>query len=192
MSSQPFLEGKEVYLRPLSISDVNENYISWLNDGEVCKYNSHHVFPYDKYQAEEYVKKISLAKEMLILAIIRKNEEKHIGNVALQKIDLLNSNAEFAILLGDKNYWGRGIAKEASLLVMNHGFLELNLHRIYCGTAAENIAMRKLAAFLGMSEEGRKKEAQFKNGKYNDIIEYGVLKDDFLNKQRFYIARYII
>jgi len=184
MSNHPFLDGKEIYLRPLLISDINENYIGWLNDSKVCKYNSHHIFPYNQHQAEEYLKAISLSKEVLVLAIVIKKSKKHIGNVSLQRIDLLNSNAEFAILLGDKNYWGKGIAKQASLLIMTHGFLALNLHRIYCGTAAGNIPMQKLAKYLGMHEEGRRKEAQFKNGAYNDALEYGILKGDFLKKHK--------
>lgn len=184
MSSQPFLEGQETYLRPLSLDDINEEYLSWLNDSEVCKNNAHHVFPYDKYKAEEYLKKLSLAKDNLTLAIIDRHNNRHIGNVSLQKIDLLNSSAEFAILIGNKEYWGRGIGKEVAELIINHGFLTLNLHRIYCGTAVGNVAMQKLAVYLGMSEEGRRKEAQFKNGRYNDIVEYGVLRDVFLNIDR--------
>lgn len=184
MANKIFLENKEIYLRPLAAGDISEDYVGWLNDTEVCKFNSHHVFPYDKHKAEEYVKNISSSKEMLVLAIIDKQNEKHIGNVSLQNINLLNRSAEFAILLGDKDYWGKGISKEASLLIMRHGFKALNLHRIYCGTAEGNIAMQKLAAYLGMAEEGRRKEAQFKNGKYNDIVEYGVLNNDFFNKHK--------
>jgi len=184
MKNKCFLEGDVIYLRPLLETDISEEYISWLNDGEVCRYNSHHVFPYNKFKAEEYLKNIYLSNDKLVLAIIDKKTEKHIGNISLQQINLLNGSAEFAILFGDKDYWGKGISKEASLLIMKHGFFELNLHRIFCGTAAENIPMQKLALFLGMSEEGRRKEAQFKNGKYNDIIEYGILKDDFINKQK--------
>lgn len=184
MINKPFLEGEEIFLRPLAIEDINGNYVDWLNDPEVCQFNSHGVFPYNKQRAEEYIKSVSLAKDMLVLAIVTKKEKKHIGNIALQHIDLLNNNAEYAILLGDKEYWGKGIAKEASLLILKHGFIELNLHRIYCGTAAGNIAMQKLALYFGMIAEGRRKEAQFKNGKYNDIIEYGVLKNDFLSKHK--------
>ena len=182
MVNKCFLEGKVTHLRPLLVSDITDDYIGWLNDDEVCKYNSHHAFPYNRYKAEEYVKSISLSKDTLVLAIIDKKKEKHIGNVSLQHIDSLNSSAEFAILLGNKKYWGKGISKEVALLIMKHGFLELNLHRIYCGMAAGNIPMHKLAIFLGMEEEGRRKEAQFKSGKYNDIIEYGILKKSFLNK----------
>lgn len=184
MKNNAFLKGKNVYLRPLKIEDVSENYISWLNDPEICEYNSHHVFPYNEYKAEEYLKSISLSDKALVLAIIENETDKHIGNVSLQNINTLNRNAEFAIIIGDKDYLGKGFSKEIASLVLEHGFTELNLHRIYCGTAEGNIAMQKLAQFLGMKEEGRRKEAQFKNGKYNDILEYGILRDEFVNKSR--------
>jgi ribosomal-protein-alanine N-acetyltransferase len=37
----PFLVGENIYLRPLDLNDLRGNYINWLNDSEVCKYNSH-------------------------------------------------------------------------------------------------------------------------------------------------------
>ena len=106
----------------------------------------------------------------------------HIGNISLQNINLLSRNAELAILLGDKNYWGKGYSKEASKILVNHGFTELNLHRIYCGTSADNLAMQNIAGYLGMQQEGRRLEALYKSGKYVDIVEYGVLQRDFVNK----------
>lgn len=182
MTRKIILKGEIIFLRPLGIGDVDGDYVGWLNDPEVCKYNSHGVFPYNKQKAVTYIKRVSLAKDMLVLAIVAKKEKKHIGNISLQHIDVLNNSAEYAILLGDKNYWGQGIAKKASLLILKHGFRELNLHRIYCGTAVGNIAMQKLAESLGMKLEGRRRDAQFKNGQYNDVIEYGVLREEFLKK----------
>jgi RimJ/RimL family protein N-acetyltransferase len=95
-------------------------------------------------------------------------------------MDPVNRTAEYAIMVGDKKYWGKGIASEASMLVLAHGFNSLNLHRIYCGTLSTNVAMQKLATALGMKQEGVRREAQYKNGAYADIIEYGVLKKEFV------------
>ena len=91
----------------------------------------------------------------------------------------MNRSAEFAIILGDKEYWGKGIGKEASSLIVKHGFEQMNLHRIYCGTSEENIAMQKLAASLGFKEEGRSRQEMFKNGSFKDVIRYGLLSDEF-------------
>lgn len=179
MDTKPFIEGERINLRPLLMEDIDGEYINWLNDAEVNKYNSHHVYPYTEVQAKQYISDVADQKKNLVLAIVDRETDKHIGNISLQSIDHLNRNAEYAILLGDKEYWGKGIAKEASKLILKHGFDTLNLHRIYCGTSAQNTPMQKLAAALGMKEEGRRKDAQYKNGEYVDIIEYGILRDDF-------------
>lgn len=175
----PFLESKRIYLRTLDFEDLKGNYIKWLNDEEVCKYNSHHVFTYSPEDAMQYIKDSKQSKTAIVLAIIEKETDTHIGNIALQSIDLVNKSAEFAVLLGEKSFWGKGFAKEALTLLLKHGFNEMNLHRIYCGTSSENKAMQKLAISLGMKEEGCRREALYKHGLYSDMIEYGILKDEF-------------
>lgn len=174
-----FIEGEKVLLRSLSMEDIEGDYVSWLNDPVVCEHNSHHVFPYTEAQAQHYITSVRADRQNLVLAIVAKNSGKHIGNISLQNIDMISRSAEYAILVGDKDYWGKGVAAEASRLILTHGFKSLNLHRVYCGTSSANTAMQKLAGALGMTQEGVRKEAQFKNGAYHDSIEFGLLQKDF-------------
>ncbi len=173
-----FLKGKKVHLRGLSHSDLSGNYVNWLNDSEVCEYNNHHRFAYSKVQAEEFINSTNNKLE-LVLAICDNKTEAHIGNISLQKIDWISRNAEFAILLGEKDYWGKGVATEAAQMIISHGFSELNLARIYCGTSVENTGMQKLANALNMSHEGAREKALFKHGAYIDILEYGLINPNF-------------
>jgi RimJ/RimL family protein N-acetyltransferase len=106
-------------------------------------------------------------------------QDGHIGNVALQNISLINQNAEFAIILGDRRHWGKGVGMLAGKAMLEHGFKKLNLHRIYCGTAATNAGMKKLALKLGMKEEGIRRENLFLDGEWVDAIEYGILRSEF-------------
>lgn len=173
-----FIEGRRIHLRVLQPSDVDGNYINWFNDAEVCRYNSHHVYPYTKSDAQEYIEKVRKAKDVLVLAIVTKGG-CHIGNVSLQKISLVNRSAEFAIIIGEQKFWGKGFAKEASRLLIEHGFKQMNLNRIYCGTSADNVPMQELARSLGMKREGRRRQAMFKSSRYVDIVEFGLLKREF-------------
>ncbi len=178
---QAFLTGERIYLRGLREADLDGNYIDWLNDAEICRHNSHHVFPYSRNVGADYIKNLDNNRQTLVLAICLNVTAEHIGNISLQRIDPISRQAEFAILMGEKEHWGQGYAKEAARLICDHGFNTLNLNRIYCGTSEENIAMQKLAQFMGMQKEGRRRQAQFKNGKYVDIMEFGVLKSEFVD-----------
>ena len=176
-----FLQGQSIYLRPLEQGDLTMEYVAWLNDSEVCEFNSHAIFPYTKEKMEAYYLHLQQTSNTnIVLAIIDNSNNKHIGNISLQNINWINRNAEYAILLGNKSYWGKAVASEASKLICAYGFSRLNLHRIYCGTSSKNIGMQKLAAKINMKQEGVRKEAMYKNGEFVDIVEYGVLKNDFL------------
>lgn len=173
-----FLTSDRLYLRALADTDLEGPYVEWLNDAEVCRHNSHHVFPYTVEAAGAYVAACRNSRSALVLAICSRQDDRHLGNIALQRIDPVAGSAEYAILLGDRTCWGQGFAKEASALIVRHGFLEMNLRRIACGTSVENLAMQRLAAFMGMREEGRRRQALFKHGRYADVIEYGLLRDE--------------
>ena len=172
------LSGELVDLEPLSAEHVSDAYVNWFNDPEVTRYNSHGEQVMTRAMVEEYVARVANSETDAVFAM-RAKDGAHVGNISLQKIGPKNNNAECAIILGDKQYWGRGIAGEASQLLLAWGFEELGLHRIYCGTSVKNEPMQKLAAQLGFIKEGVRKEAMRKRGEFVDIIEYGLLRKDF-------------
>ena len=175
----PFLKGRRVFLRSLELADSQGAYALWFNDAAVCQGNSHHVFPFTQEEAAIYIEESRLRRDALILAIVSNEERKHLGNIALQSIDFIARMAEFSIVVGENTAWGQGYGREAAHLLFAHGFDALNLHRIGCGTFASNQAMCALALSLGMKEEGRRRQAAFKNGVYQDIIEFGILSCEF-------------
>jgi len=181
MSEIVFLKGIRIYLRALTEKELTDEYLQWLNDDEVCRHNSHAIFPNTEQKMKDYFNRLDSQREV-VLAIIDSEADKHIGNISLQNINWVSRNAEFAILLGDKKYWGKGYGEEAAKLIVDYGFDRLNLHRIYCGTLEENEGMKKLALKMKMKQEGLRREAIYKHGKYQNVVEYGVLRDDYLVK----------
>ena len=177
--SDAFLEGKRIYLRSLVETDADGPYSTWFNDEEVCAGNSHHVRPFTREAALDYIRYARQTNDSLILAIVIREGDRHVGNIALGSINRLFRSAEFSIVIGDKSIWGEGYSKEAAYLLCDHGFATMNLHRIGCGTFQDNEPMKKLAAALGMKAEGQRREAAFKHGRYVDIIEFGVLRDEY-------------
>jgi RimJ/RimL family protein N-acetyltransferase len=172
------LLGERVALRALTPADVDGPYLEWFNDPEVCRLNSHHVFPYTRLEALAWVEALRARRDTLVLAIAMRDDGRHVGNLSLQGIDPVGRSAELAIVVGDRSVWGQGIGLEAARLLVDHGFTSLNLNRIACGTLAANVAMRRLAERLGMREEGVRRQASWTDGAYHDIVEYGLLAAD--------------
>jgi ribosomal-protein-alanine N-acetyltransferase len=172
-----FLENKLIFLRPIEIEDINGNYKYWLNDPVVNEYNSHCKFSVTIEDLKSYVFEKNNSKNDLFLAIVDKKTNNHIGNIILQNINWHDRNAEIAFILGEKEYWSKGFMFMAGLLLINHAFEQLNLHRIYLGTSSKNIGMQKLALKLGFKKEGERIDAQYKNGEYNNIIEFGKIRN---------------
>lgn len=174
-----FLKGKKVILRPLVLKDAQGPYSEWFNDELVCKQNSHHVYPFSFRDAEDYIESVRKNKTILALAIESIREKLHIGNITLKNIDQFSKTAEYAIIIGNPKFWGKGYGEEASRLIIEHGFKALGLRRIYAGTFVYNSGMRKLAARLGMKEEGVRRKAIFKDGEFLDVIEFGLLVEEY-------------
>ena len=181
--TNPFLIGKNIYLRGLNVEDAQGDYPSWLNDEEICQYSEHHVFPYTKAQAIQYIEQLPSQKDRIMLAIVDKQSNTHIGNITLLAISSLHLSAEFSILIGNKNYHGKGLSREATLLMLEHGFNTMNLHRICCGTMASNTAMQHLALSVGMVQEGIFRDEVYKEGTYHNTIRFSILKDEFNAKK---------
>lgn len=177
--NKSFLTGVTVHLRPLTESDLTTKYRDWFNDEEVCQFNSHHRFPNYNEDMHAYYETTIRSHENLILAICDNETDTHVGNVSLQGINLLDRSAEFAIVIGEKTSRNRGVGVEVMQLILRHAFDQLNLNRVYCGTADNNIGMQRLALSTGFVEEGRSRQALFKNGAFHDIIHYGVLAHEY-------------
>lgn len=180
----PFLVGEQLYLRPLSIADVDGNYQSWLNDPELNQQNSHHVFPYTREDLMDYVKSSYTKRDRLPLAIVDRSNDRHVGNISLVNIDYINSRTDWGIIIGERDCWGKGFSRAAAILLLGHAFDTLNIRRIYSGTTAVNIGGQKLMESVGMIREGLRRAHLYRNGEYVDVVEYGMLREEFMRKFR--------
>ena len=78
----PFIVGKNIYLRQLMEEDINERYLSWLNDPEVLEFRTRRVFPSTMNDINILREEMRNNKN-LQLAIVTRNSELHIGNIRL-------------------------------------------------------------------------------------------------------------
>lgn len=175
----------ELILTSFTKKHMTKEYYSWFEDIDIVEHTSHGIRPYTKTAQQSFLADIKIGERM-VWAIIRKfqNDRLYIGHACLQSINLIYRSAEFAILIGNKRCWGKGHGFSVADLIFNHGFNALNLNRICLGTADSNIGMRRIAEKIGMRKEGVLKQALFLNGKYHDLIQYGILKKDWGEKSK--------
>lgn len=167
-------------VRPLAEADLEGPYPLWFEDQDVCRHNSHGKFFKTKTQFREYLS--ALGREDRVVWALCHVEDGHIGNISLQEISFIDRTAEFAIIIGDKRHWGRGVGLLAGRAILSHGFDKLNLERIYCATAATNEGMKKLAIAMGMTLEGTRRRHLFLAGSRVDMLEYGVLREEYAER----------
>ncbi len=177
--NKAFAEGSLVVLRPLERTDLNERYLSWLNDPEVTRYTETGTFPSTAEDLDNYYRSVSGSKHDVMLAVVDKKSGRHIGNVKLGPIHWVHRRATFGILIGEKEFWSKGVGLDATRLMVEYGFERLNLHRIDLGVFAEHAAAVRCYEQAGFKVEGRMREDLFLDGKYRDRLRMGLLRSEY-------------
>lgn len=174
-----FLDGRTIYLTPFRKEFINDRYLLWINDRELTQFLDTGHFPVTVGALESYINSFDYEKKF-ILAIIYKENDEHIGNVSLIDIDWINRVAEISILIGEREYWGKGIMFETFSLIIKHAFNILNLNKIIAGAPIVNVQSIITLKKLGFSKEATFREQFFFDGKYIDSLVFGLLKSDFM------------
>ncbi|HSN76312.1 MAG TPA: GNAT family protein [Anaerolineae bacterium] len=178
-SDAHFIDGPRLYLREVRPSDVNETYYRWMNDPEVTRYLESRFYPNSIEILQDYVAQRLGDHNNVFLAIIRKEDERHIGNIQLGPINWIHRFADVGLLIGAKDCWGQGFATEAIGMVTQYAFGKLNLQRLTAGCYANNLGSAKAFLRNGWQEEGRRKNHCFCEGRYVDVILVGITNQEF-------------
>jgi RimJ/RimL family protein N-acetyltransferase len=95
-----------------------------------------------------------------------------VGIIDLNNIDMLNRTAITAVMVGDQQHVGKGVARKAYELVLSHASRELGLEVVYARILAMNERSRKLFESLGFENDGRFRNAIRRNGVRHDLLVY--------------------
>ncbi|MBU5594429.1 GNAT family N-acetyltransferase [Amphibacillus sp. MSJ-3] len=104
--------------------------------------------------------------------------EERIGFLALYGIESRHRNAEFAIMI-DPGQQGKGYATEATRLLVDYGFYQLNLHKLYLYVVKHNEKAIHIYQKVGFQTEGELKKHYFIDGQYYDGYIMGLLREDY-------------
>jgi RimJ/RimL family protein N-acetyltransferase len=142
-------------LRPLTISDVSNTYLSWLNID-----TSPHIEFAKKNQTIEslktYIGEFSAMENVLFLGIFTKKKQ-HIGNIKYESIDHESQTAVMGILIGNVQWRGKGVAYEVIKESGEYLAKKFDVKNIFLGVDKENkaaIAAYKKVGFKIISQNG--------------------------------------
>jgi ribosomal-protein-alanine N-acetyltransferase len=182
----PFIVGKKLYLRGLEKSDLSGDYFQWANDSDVTRYMFMGSRPNNLENLEEEYESLRKSNTDIALLIVDKKTDKVIGTTGFYRIDWIGRTAEYRIVIGGKEFWGRGHGTETAKLMLCYGFEKLNLNKVWLGVNVENPVAIKSYENAGFIREGVLRQEIYRNSKYYDAIRMSVLREEYYkNKDRF-------
>lgn len=168
-----------IHLREIEFTDLPQ-INQWRNDKELIDQLGNN-FRYINQKVDEawFQHYLNQRDKHIRLAIIHQDNDEYIGNVNLTDIHPINASAEFSIWIGNKNHRRKGIGSLATQMMLEHGFKNLNLHRIYLSVLANNQPALQLYQKLGFKIDGKHRDAIFKNGHFHDLIAMSIIKHEY-------------
>lgn len=170
-----------------SLRELNRNDLAtitkWRNDRQIIE-NLGTPFRYigSEVDIKWFDNYLATRANNVRLAICAGDKEEIIGAVYLLAIDWLNRSGELALWIGKKSAQGKGAGEFACREILKHAFLEINLNRVFLTVLNENIKATNLYRKIGFKEEGRLRQAVYKNGKYEDLLQMGILACEYLDQ----------
>ena len=169
-----YIRDNRVYLRKVSVEDINNRYIEWLNDKETNQFMETR-FEKQTYEAAiEYWRNMHKDLRCHWFAICDTETKTHIGNIKLGPINKVHKSGDISLFIGEKRFRGKGYASSALMKMIDFSFSELGLRKLNAGLYATNIKSKNLFLKSGFSVEGVLKEQVILEGKRVDVIKMGI------------------
>ena len=183
MSDRPTLKTERLVLRPFVIADAPE-VKRIAGDEEVASTTCNLPHPYEDGMAEEWIGKHEdqFAKgQEVTLAITHRQHRYLIGSIGL-KLNKRFEHAELGYLVG-KAFWNNGYCTEAAHAVLGYAFDAQKLNRVIAHHFLRNPASGRVMAKAGMRKEGLLRQHVKKNDGFEDIVCYGILRNEYNNSK---------
>jgi RimJ/RimL family protein N-acetyltransferase len=102
-----------------------------------------------------------------------------VGTCNLRDVDPVNRRAEIGISLA-ADQTGKGYGSDAIRVLLDYAFRHLNLHKVSLDTLASNEPALRAYRACGFVEEGRLREHDWFEGRYEDLILMAVLRERWI------------
>lgn len=179
------LKCRNLTIKPITINEITNDYISWLNDKEI---NQFLEVRHQNSTLESVVKYINYTRtlpECEFFAIFM-NENIHIGNINLTSFNVKNIGyAQYGMMIGNKNAQKLGLGGLASIMLVEYLFYQSEIRKIECSPIAANEKSWRTTESIGFIREGVLREHDIlSDGTFTDTYVYGIFKNEWLEKRK--------
>src|SRR4030042_366648 len=176
------LQSERLTLRPFVLDDAI-NVQRLAGDHSIADTTLNIPHPYEDGMAEQWISTHKMkfeSGENVHYAITLQSTEELIGAIGFVVINRRFDQAEVGYWIG-RPYWNKGYCTEAGHTLLNYGFDDLMLNRIHAFHFRRNPASGRVMQKLGMIKEGLLRQHVKKWDVYEDIVTYGMLRQDWIN-----------
>lgn len=180
MLPQPTLETDRLMLRPLRHTDALPIQAA-ASAHSIADTTISIPHPYPEREAESYIHRQLAALtvgQAVTFAIDHKAESTWCGLIEVREIDPEHSQAELSFWIAVER-WGQGYMSEALPPILNFGFNDLGLNRLYAYHMLRNPGSGKVLQKNGFVQEGILRQRVRKWGVFEDVALWAVLRHDW-------------
>jgi RimJ/RimL family protein N-acetyltransferase len=154
--------------RTLLLEDVNQNYVNWLNDPIVNQFleSRHKIHTIESVM--EFVDSVDRSSTSVFFGVFLADNGRHVGNVKLSEINLVEGSAEIGYLIGEMEVWGQGYATEAVSEVCLAALRDLGIATVTAGAYSKNMASIAVLRKCGFSDVPSETEQSLRFRKAQD------------------------
>jgi ribosomal-protein-alanine N-acetyltransferase len=170
----PVLETGGLVLRGLSVGD-SPDVFAYASDPEVARFT---LWP--RHESEEQTRdflRMLTGPAILGWAVVATGSPAVVGMVFLHSLSRHHRRAEIAFNVA-RSHWGRGLAGEASRLVLGYAFAQLGLNRVEATCMPGNARSLRVLEKLGMTHEGRLRRSHFRHDGFHDMELFSILRGE--------------
>lgn len=174
-------EGKLVRLRRVDpVRDLDDRY-RWMNDPAVTNTLGMRPARLSREEIRKYLELSAATSDSHVEWAIETLDGIHIGGCTIRNLNQTARSAELGIAVGEAEYRGKGYGTDTVRLLVQIGFDQFNLNRIWLIANAGNLAGIRAYEKAGFAVEGRMRQYGFVNGAYYDAVIMAILRGEYEN-----------
>lgn len=151
----------------------------WINDPQIIQHTN--TFrPISEMEQRQWLANTEYFQKNHVFGICLEQDDKLIGTCGLYDIDNVSRKAELRMKICETAYRGQGLGAESLKQLLDFGFKDANLHKIWLRVMADNEPAIKLYLNGGFQQEGVLRHDMFIKGEYQDLIVMSILKEEYV------------